>query len=219
MSEDATNDHWIGLLEATGPDVSLDALEEALVHLASHAPTALVDPGRCAIQLHVVAPTPEAALALGLSWWRSARATAGTTWRLVRAELISPEEFADDWQRQRETVLRITNRDAVEAAYGATRRLLWIGGAHDAAAVLGDLAHRLGGSLVPARHAHPFALPLDLSFGVMEPVTPVAPPGSPVRRHLEEALPVVADDAWRVLRLKAGECCTWREARMRPSDN
>jgi hypothetical protein len=219
MTDEVAAEGWVVLLEATTQDVSLEALDDVLTRLETHAPSALLDPGRCAIQLHVHTSTPEAALSVALSSWRAAVSAGGARWRLVRAELCSPDEMADDWRRHHEAVDRITEADAVEAAYGATRRLLWIGDAHDAAVILGELTHSLGGNIVPARPAHPFAIPLDVSFGVTDPMTPVAPPGSPSRRYLEDAIPVVARDAWRMLRIQRGQGCAAYQPRMRLSDN
>ena len=92
--------------------------------------------------------------------------------------------------------------DAISVAVlEATRALLWIGGPADAATVASGLIGDLGGMRVAARWAPSDALPLDVSFGVGEPILPVAAPASVARMLLERHLPVFVRDAQRALEL------------------
>jgi diguanylate cyclase (GGDEF)-like protein len=83
----------------------------------------------------------------------------------------------------------------------ATRALLWVKTPVEACAVARDLIANLGGGTVPARAATVDAIPVDVSFGVDEPVLPTAPPTSPARALLERHLPVFVRDAQRILEL------------------
>jgi diguanylate cyclase (GGDEF)-like protein len=78
---------------------------------------------------------------------------------------------------------------------------LWIGGSADAAALASELVTDLGGLIVRARDGGNAAVPLDVSFGVGEPVLPLAPPTSVARMLLERHLPVFVRDAQRAIEL------------------
>lgn len=86
---------------------------------------------------------------------------------------------------------------ALEAAYRATRALLYIRTAEHAVDILIEVVLDLGGEVVPAAEAGADALPLDLSLGVRSPLLPVADPYSVARLQLERVLPIVVDDARR----------------------
>ena len=86
---------------------------------------------------------------------------------------------------------------ALRAAYQATRSLLALRRPKEAVDILVSLVRELGGDVVPAEHAGPDALPLDLSLGECPPLLPVADPYSVTRLHLERVLPTVVDDARR----------------------
>jgi diguanylate cyclase (GGDEF)-like protein len=90
---------------------------------------------------------------------------------------------------------------AVCAVLDATRALLWLQTAADASAVARDLVSDLGGGTVAALGATSDALPVDLSFGVGEPVLPAAPRSSVARMLLERHLPIFVRDAQRALQL------------------
>ncbi len=84
----------------------------------------------------------------------------------------------------------------------ATRQLLWIESELDAVAVVARLVEQLGGSVVPAdapAETIPDAIPVDISFGACQPLSPAAPALSVARLHLEEALPGVLEDARRAV--------------------
>jgi diguanylate cyclase (GGDEF)-like protein len=83
----------------------------------------------------------------------------------------------------------------------ATRALLWIETPAAAAAAARDLVERLGGRVVPAAAATGDALPVDVSFGLGEPVLPTAPQAGVPRMLLERHLPAFVRDAQRALEL------------------
>ena len=90
---------------------------------------------------------------------------------------------------------------ALSVVLNATRALLWIETAADASAVARDLVEDLGGVTVAALASTDDALPVDLSFGVGEPVLPAAPRSSVARMLLERHLPIFVRDAQRALEL------------------
>ena len=90
---------------------------------------------------------------------------------------------------------------ALSVVLNATRALLWIETAADASAVARDLVEDLGGVTVAALASTGDALPVDLSFGVGEPVLPAAPRSSVARMLLERHLPIFVRDAQRALEL------------------
>jgi GGDEF domain-containing protein len=80
----------------------------------------------------------------------------------------------------------------------ATRELLRAESSEDVARIVANAVDVLGGRVVPASEADADALPLDVSFGVSEPMLPAADPGSEVRRRLERLLPALVADARHV---------------------
>jgi diguanylate cyclase (GGDEF)-like protein len=90
---------------------------------------------------------------------------------------------------------------ALSAVLDATRALLWIKTPADVAAVARDLVEILGGRVIPALTSTGDVLPVDVSFGVGEPVLPAAPPAGAARMLLERHLPAFARDAHRALEL------------------
>jgi diguanylate cyclase (GGDEF)-like protein len=90
---------------------------------------------------------------------------------------------------------------ALSVVLNATRALLWIETAADASAVARELVEDLGGVTVAALASTDDALPVDLSFGVGEPVLPAAPRSSVARMLLERHLPIFVRDAQRALEL------------------
>ena len=90
---------------------------------------------------------------------------------------------------------------ALSVVLDATRALLWIETAADASAVARDLVEDLGGVIVAALTATGDAFPVDVSFGVGEPVLPAAPRSSVARMLLERHLPIFVRDAQRALEL------------------
>jgi diguanylate cyclase (GGDEF)-like protein len=90
---------------------------------------------------------------------------------------------------------------ALAAVLDATRALLWIKTSADAAVIAQDLVTVLGGQTVPALSGGADALPVDVSFGVGEPVLPTAPRATVARMLLERHLPTFVRDAQRALEL------------------
>ncbi len=108
---DGGDTRWVVVLEAaTGIDRrSLDRLLELL---ADVQPAALHCPDRYAVQMQIAARGQPEALFVALSRWRSALATVGQpVAEVVRAEVLSPQEFELD--------CRGAYRDAATAASGA----------------------------------------------------------------------------------------------------
>jgi diguanylate cyclase (GGDEF)-like protein len=92
--------------------------------------------------------------------------------------------------------------DAVlTAVLDATRALLWIESPAAVAVIARSLVSSLGGRIVPADGSTPDALPVDVSFGVGEPVVPAAPRAGVARMLLERHLPPFIRDAQRALEL------------------
>lgn len=91
---------------------------------------------------------------------------------------------------------------AVEARLEATRGLLWIATAGDAAALAAELIVALGGTTVSAAAgAESETIPVDVSFGDGHPLLPAAPHPSVARRLLERYLPEFVQDAQRAIEL------------------
>lgn len=91
------------------------------------------------------------------------------------------------------------DRQAVAAAHEATRALLSAASPRDVVGIVLNLVTELGGVVSPARTAGPDALPVDLSFGVGEPMLAEAEPAGTARMHLEVLLPAFMEDARRVV--------------------
>lgn len=200
---------WVVLVEAereaAATVLAVEQLEHLLELLGDHSPSGLWSVDRYALQFVLEAPSPEAALITGLGQWREASARAGlAAWSLVRVELKTPAELeaehraaaTDDGPGNGAP----TSDEALRAAYLATRRLLYCGSREEAAAIVSDLARRLGATLVDAG-GDPSALPLDLSLGTGRPRLPVADEISMTRLDLEEVLPTAMLDATQAVRL------------------
>jgi hypothetical protein len=60
---------------------------------------ALQCPGRVALHVRLLAPGPVVALATALTRWRTTARTVGPTgWQVVRAEVLTDDEFKRDLQ-------------------------------------------------------------------------------------------------------------------------
>jgi diguanylate cyclase (GGDEF)-like protein len=88
---------------------------------------------------------------------------------------------------------------ALTAAHEATRALLAAASPREAVDVVVALVAALGGVVVPARLGGVDTLPLDLSFGVDEPLLARADPAGVPRLRLEVLLPTFVEDARRVV--------------------
>lgn len=86
---------------------------------------------------------------------------------------------------------------AMLAMHEATRALLDALTPEDIVEAVIVFVREVGGSVVPARLADADALPFDLSFGIAEPLLPVAPATNVARMHLETLLPTLLEDARR----------------------
>ena len=90
---------------------------------------------------------------------------------------------------------------ALSAILDATRALLWIESPAAVAVIARNLVGRLGGRIVPAAESTADVLPVDVSFGVGEPVVPAVPQTGVARMLLERHLPAFVRDAKRALEL------------------
>ena len=84
-----------------------------------------------------------------------------------------------------------------EVVAWATRDLLRAESAEEVAGIVAHAIDRLGGRVVPASLAEPDALPLDVSFGVSEPMLPTATAGTTAAQQLQRYLPGLVADARR----------------------
>jgi len=197
---------WVILLEAAAPEraqpLELSALEALLGVLADHSPTAIYAPDRYALQFAVSALDPGDALDVATACWRSAAVRADVPrWRLVRAEVKTPDELAAECRAEDRTVGPPPPGigQSLEAAYRATRALVTATTVDAVVAALTILVHDLGGVVMPASYRHTDAMPVDLSLGTGQPVVPVAERLSVARLQLEDVLPVVLEDARSVV--------------------
>ncbi|MDP1876314.1 MAG: diguanylate cyclase [Actinomycetota bacterium] len=87
------------------------------------------------------------------------------------------------------------------AVLEATRSLLWVDTAADAARIAATLVQGLGGDVVPADTADGSAIPADLSFGEGAPVLAAARPATSARTLLDRYLPTFLLDARQALEL------------------
>lgn len=87
------------------------------------------------------------------------------------------------------------DHEAGQAHLGATRALLTANSPEQVAEIVATLIRDLGGGLVPARLEGSNALPMDVSFGVGEPLLPWAEPVSVAEMRLSAVLPHFIQDA------------------------
>jgi AcrR family transcriptional regulator len=125
---------------------------------------------------------------------------AGVTLTAAADQIMGKTWAQDRWPPSR-TILSVPALDpvALRAAYRATRSLLYIGTAGDAAEILRTFVVELGGQVVPADDAGPDALALDLSLDDGPAVRAVVDPFSVARPHLERILPTLVEDARRAV--------------------
>jgi diguanylate cyclase (GGDEF)-like protein len=90
---------------------------------------------------------------------------------------------------------------ALSVVLEATRALLWIESPTAVAAIARDLVEMLGGRVIPVADSTEDALPVDVSFGLGEPVLPAASQAGVTRMLLERHLPAFVRDAQRALEL------------------
>lgn len=95
--------------------------------------------------------------------------------------------------------LTLGSAPVLEGLLDATRALLWIESADHAAGLCRDLIAEFGGTVVPAEGATSDALPIDVSFGLGQPMLPLAPEVSVARMLIERYLPGFVRDAYRAL--------------------
>ena len=88
---------------------------------------------------------------------------------------------------------------AMVDVHEATRGLLRAEAPADVVVVVLALVESLGGRVAEAREAGPDALPMDLTFGIGEPLVPAAVPAGIARLNLETVLPTFLEDARRVV--------------------
>jgi hypothetical protein len=202
---------WVVVVEAAaqGPGPVVDPLDvESLLSLfgEQHQPLGHYAPDRFAIQVSKAAERAELAMADVIAAWRRAAAVIGLDrWEVVRAEVMTPTEMEAEVQAARrggEPPTVAERLSVLEAVNRATRELMRVESPEQAAQVVVRLVHRLGGSIVLADGAHPYRIPLDLSFGTGRRISPAAVPHTRARSLLEEFLPDVVADGWRLLAVR-----------------
>lgn len=104
-AEVSTDDRgtWIVLLEAVsdgdGSPVDMATVKAILVGMGHEDAVGLHASARLAVQVRVDAADVAAALSEALARWRSAAAgLARAGWLIVRAEVLTPEEFRRDFE-------------------------------------------------------------------------------------------------------------------------
>ncbi|MCU1452321.1 MAG: ycgE 1 [Acidimicrobiales bacterium] len=88
----------------------------------------------------------------------------------------------------------------LERVHAATRAMVHAATPADVVAALAAYVREVGGSLVDAQ-IDEAVLPVDLSFGVGEPLLPRAEPLSVARLQLERSLPALVEDGRRLVAL------------------
>jgi DNA-binding transcriptional MerR regulator len=117
----------------------------------------------------------------------AARVGAGATEPVVEPSPV-PEEAG---RGTSDTV----DAEALAVVHTATRGLLRATTAAEVVDVLLDATRALGGDVVAPVEGDGRALPLDLSFGELDPLLPAADPDSAARLRLEQRLPPLVEDA------------------------
>src|SRR5437016_5628954 len=121
---------WIVVLEGVvdrDRPVEVGDVERLLVGLTDCYPSAFHAEDRYAVQLVVVAATPDLALSAGLDMWRGAGIRAGLPrCPVVRAEVKTPAELAAEHEHELTSPATdaAVDGDAMAVAYHTTRRLL-----------------------------------------------------------------------------------------------
>ncbi|MDQ6726335.1 MAG: PAS domain-containing protein [Actinomycetota bacterium] len=92
---------WIVVIEATAPTgqpaLEPGAIQRLVEAVAEHEPSVVHDPSRYALQLRVRSQTPaEALFSATASWAHALQRLALPPWTLVRAEVLTEEEFTSD---------------------------------------------------------------------------------------------------------------------------
>ncbi|HVF74920.1 MAG TPA: EAL domain-containing protein [Acidimicrobiales bacterium] len=136
---------------------------------------------------HWSAPLP----ASEFEQWMSAN---GTSW-------ATPGALGHDNSRARTLAAAAGSEASVLQAAGEARAALASARTKaDAVAALSALVHNLGGTVVKASAGDPRAIPVDLSFGLGEPLLPACDSFSVARMHLIRLLPVMVEEAEAALR-------------------
>lgn len=105
MSDDSIGKQWMVLLEAADERaraaIDAAAFRRLVTAWAAAPPTVLFSPSRYALQVAVVARDPQSALVAAMGLWSDALRRAGLPkWQLVRAEIVTPDEFERDLQAE-----------------------------------------------------------------------------------------------------------------------
>ena len=202
---------WAVVLEVAapgdGPVVELTSVQRLVAQLGDWRPKALYNPDRYAIQLELFAlDLPRALLTAVDRHAEACRRLRLAAWPLVRAEVLTSEELeanlAAEDERMARDALPATGRPGgpSDALHQATRSLLGVTGAAEARAVLIRFVFGLGGQIaVGDTRPDPSIIPLDLSLGEGGGLFAVAEPLSVARMLLEESLPLLLEDARRVV--------------------
>ena len=104
-NDDSLGKQWMVLLEAADErartTIDAAAFRRLVTAWAAAPPGVLYSPSRYALQVAVVAQEPQSALAAAMGLWSDALRRAGLPrWQLVRAEVVTPDEFERDLQAE-----------------------------------------------------------------------------------------------------------------------
>jgi DNA-binding transcriptional MerR regulator len=92
----------------------------------------------------------------------------------------------------------------VELLMAATRSVIHAQSVADVVECIVDFVRAQGADVAPASETDESSLPFDVSFGLGEPLVPVAPNPSVERLRLEHVLPGLVEDARRIVALLRG---------------
>lgn len=196
---------WVVVLEVAAEGdarVGLAAVEALMQAVRDCRPAVLFSEDRYAFQLWIDSEGPAEALLTAVSRWREAtRLLDVAHYELVRAEVLTPTEFARDVERSELTTVAPDWLAAEEAAVRTTAQLLTVTDTSEAVSLVCAFVEELGGTIVPASEAG--AKGVDLTLGTAIPLAAVAEEAD-AERFLHDLVPPVVETArTTVARLRA----------------
>ena len=195
---------WVALLEFgvhhAEPPFEFDEVAALVEALDEWGSTALYYPSRYAIQVHVDADEPDAAMRLAAAAHRAA-VVSGVIRpsRLLRAELLTLAEFEEDAERAlalEDAALTRGRSDLVcNEVHDATRALIGAVTSAQVDAIILDFVVSIGGRVVVGGpHAAIGEVVIDLGLDAVPPTYAVADANSVAGLVLETALPTLLED-------------------------
>ena len=206
---------WAVVVECASPDaarVRLAEIDQLVDDLARWRATALYNPDRYALQVVVHETDPRSALAAALDLHADAARRLGlAAWEVVRTEILTVAELERSWELET-PYLPVDPKRLWEMSppfavrmHDAARALLRAESADDLGGILARFVCGAGGWVIRPGDPVAGALACDISLGAGGPLLAAAEPFSAERLLLEEALPLLVEDAWRVRRWLEGD--------------